>query len=503
MRVAMGVSSFKASARELWADTSGVILPYVTLMLVVIIGVSVLAIDGARVMSLQTQLQRAADALALAGAGELDQTSTSITRSTNAINNTVSNGTLAGLGNQTVAVSSIRFLASLPASDATPIAGGNVTTDPLDAKYVEVTVQPVTLTNILPASFFGGVNSKTLGAVAVAGRGAEVVCGIPPVFVCNPHETAGMSDDQATDALKAAVAIPANARRQLKLNADNTGPGQFGWLVPPDGCTGAACLGDWIGRVHPNACYKKADISLNTGQKQSANAGFNVRFDLYEGGSPLNAYSSEYAPSVNVRKAYVWHNPNWCHATPVGSGTTYYNNATIGGLPRDSSFANNFMGNGAWNCLSYWTRNHVAAAPAGCNSTTPTISRYDVYRYEIAQNLVGDWSGNRLQKLSNSDPGTGESGRPYCSGQGNGVDTTTGSVDRRLIFAAVVNCLANGPFPPGSNATHVPVAAFGKFFMTQPIFADGDSTRPLYAEMVGLATLGDGITEFVPVQLYR
>jgi hypothetical protein len=32
------------------ADTDGVILPYVTVMLVVIIGVSVLALDGARYM---------------------------------------------------------------------------------------------------------------------------------------------------------------------------------------------------------------------------------------------------------------------------------------------------------------------------------------------------------------------------------------------------------------------------------------------------------------------
>ena len=42
-------------------------LPYVTVMLVVIIGVSLLAVDGSRFMSLQTQMQNAADALALAG----------------------------------------------------------------------------------------------------------------------------------------------------------------------------------------------------------------------------------------------------------------------------------------------------------------------------------------------------------------------------------------------------------------------------------------------------
>ena len=47
-------------AKALWNDTSGIILPYVTMMLVVIVGLSVLALDGARLMSLQTQLQNGA-----------------------------------------------------------------------------------------------------------------------------------------------------------------------------------------------------------------------------------------------------------------------------------------------------------------------------------------------------------------------------------------------------------------------------------------------------------
>ena len=71
--------------KAFWDDTDGVILPYVTVMLVVIIGVSVLALDGARYMSLQTQLQNGADALALAAAAELDRMPTAIERARNAI----------------------------------------------------------------------------------------------------------------------------------------------------------------------------------------------------------------------------------------------------------------------------------------------------------------------------------------------------------------------------------------------------------------------------------
>jgi len=73
------------SIKAFCGDTDGVILPYVTVMLVVIVGVSVLALDGSRYMSLQTQLQNGADALALAGAAELDRTPTAIERATKAI----------------------------------------------------------------------------------------------------------------------------------------------------------------------------------------------------------------------------------------------------------------------------------------------------------------------------------------------------------------------------------------------------------------------------------
>ena len=69
-------------ARDLWHDASGVILPYVTLMLVVIVGLSLLALDGARYMSLQTQMQAAADAMALAGAAELNGKSGARARAT-------------------------------------------------------------------------------------------------------------------------------------------------------------------------------------------------------------------------------------------------------------------------------------------------------------------------------------------------------------------------------------------------------------------------------------
>src|SRR6516164_1156955 len=104
-------------ARKFWSDSDGVILPYVAITLGVIIGLAALALDGSRLMSLQTQLQSGADALALAGAAELDRRPDSIIRAEAAIRNLLANPVVgAGIG-QTAQVSSIEFLRSLPPQD--------------------------------------------------------------------------------------------------------------------------------------------------------------------------------------------------------------------------------------------------------------------------------------------------------------------------------------------------------------------------------------------------
>jgi Flp pilus assembly protein TadG len=200
-------------AKAFWKDTSGIILPYVTMMLVVIVGLSVLALDGARVMSLQTQLQNGADALALAGAAELDRLPDAETRARTAIERLLSNPTLFGSGaKRTIAVSNIKFYRRLPASDASSMSAGTLATDPRDARFVSVTVRPVTLSMILPVALFGGSNTISAARSAVAGFD-QVVCGVTPMYVCNPYETASMTYDQATEVLQHAAADPADQGR--------------------------------------------------------------------------------------------------------------------------------------------------------------------------------------------------------------------------------------------------------------------------------------------------
>src|SRR5215471_18265232 len=296
-------------ARAFWDDTTGVILPYVTIMLLVIVGLSVLALDGAKLMSVQTQLQNGADALALAGAAELDRLPDAETRARTAIERLLTNSTLFGpQASRTIAVSKIKFYSHLPASDASPMSVGKLATGPGNARFVSVTVRPVTLPILLPAALFGGANTVTTAASAVAGFD-QVVCGITPIYVCNPYETPGMTYDQATEALQHAAANPTNQGRLMRLRQyDGSAPlaaADYGFLSSPTLGSDEMSLIESLAVVRPAACFLQRGVNFRPGVVQSVSEAFNVRFDIYEGSMSDKYNDSNYRPAQNVRKGYV------------------------------------------------------------------------------------------------------------------------------------------------------------------------------------------------------
>jgi hypothetical protein len=481
-------------ARTFWNDTSGVILPYVTVMLVVIVGLSVLALDGARFMSLQTQLQNGADALALAGAAELDRLPDAERRARTAIQRLLTNSTLFSSGaSRTIAVSNIKFYSRLPANDASPMSAGTLATGPGNARFVSVTVRPVTLPTILPAAIFGGANTVTTAASAVAGFD-QVVCGVTPIYVCNPYETAGMTYDQATEALQHAAANPLNQGRLMRLRQNEGNASysaeDYGFLNSPTLGSDEASLIDSIAVVRPAACFLQRGVNFQPGLVRSAREGFNVRFDIYEGAMSEKYNDSNYRPAQNVRKGYVvasgGENQNACAARrganwPIGSPPN-----RVTGLPLDRTWPIDSMGEGNWDFDTYWQVNHGDSGPppnldGGAASNADVPSRYRVYRYEIEQGRVADVSVG------------GESGAPACYSGGD----LSGTPDRRILHAAIVNCQSLQL--EGEVQFKVPIAAFAKLFLTLPLER---SQTDLYVEMVGLIRPGDGVS-FDVVQLYR
>src|SRR4029077_17690011 len=432
------------------------------------------------------------------------RTPTAIERATRAINRLVTNSSLFGSGSdQNVRVARINFLRTLPPRDSDPILPGNRTSDPTLAAFVEVTVEPIRLRTILPASIFGGSNVLTAGAQAVAGFD-QVVCDFTPIFVCNPFETEGMTYRQATDALVSASNDGAAQRKLIRLTATQEkkgalGRGDFGYVTPTTGSLPAHFCGPMAGggigqataASRPPICLRLSGVDLQSANDQVAMDGLNTRFDIYS--NDFESCKANYVPDANVRKGYTTlGNVDWCNAKPSGANWPIAD-AHAAAFPLDQNMMVASedgdqtqiaaeiiaVGNGIWDCVGYWSVAHFAGPgsdlpPQGCTSTA-TISRYSVYQYEM--NYISDRS-----------PGV-EIGSPQCN--------PLGIKNRRILNAAIINC-GSSPVAVTRNARDVPVAGFGRFFLTVPAAAG----RGPYAEFLGLIKPTDRINHDV-VQLYR
>src|SRR5262249_10174422 len=127
-----------------------------------------------------------------------------------------------------------------------------------------------------------------------------------------------------------------------------------------------------------------------------------------------------------------------------------------------------------WGGVALVARPGATLPPRACTSTA-TISRYSVYQYEM--NYISDRS-----------PGV-EIGAPQCN--------PPGIKNRRVLNAAIINC-SSSPVAVTHDARDVPVAAFGKFFLTVPAAANAGP----YAEFLRLIKPTDSVNHDM-VQLYR
>jgi len=524
---------FRFGLKDTWKrfqdDQSGLALIYITVALPVLIGLSLLAIDVGRLSSLQSSLQHGADALALAGAGELDRRPDAIERANGAIANLITTNTsLFATSVVTIDESavSVRYLATIPGhgesgTDADPITGTaldvTIAADNQLARFVEVTVTPVNFNTIFPVTFIGGAsNSAQSSATAVAGFDAAV-CNYTPMFICNPYEETDNTDiADSTELLRHFDEVNFPERIGRLINMKQTGgssaqyfPGNFGFLTPQGAANaGANVLREQVGMANPPACFTANGVELRTGNIESVRFGFNTRFDMYDGPMNSNRNDTEFRPAENVRKGVANDESNGpgSACSPVDGDTVMHSE-----LLRDNCFTpdncpnmGGRMGDGIWNKTQYWSEAHNGASlPSALSGQY--VSRYDVYKYELEDvNL-------RVKNDSNGSPDAGEVGYPACY---NGpAGTVSNTPDRRIFHGAILNCRAldtsstYGPIQGGSGGA-LPVVAFVKFFLTEPV--GGDKGNPdeadgdVWAEMVGIDMPGDASnTARDLVQLYR
>ncbi|RWO88219.1 TadE/TadG family type IV pilus assembly protein [Mesorhizobium sp.] len=426
--------------RAFWNDQRGVAMILVAIMLPVLIGFALLAIDMSRANGLHNDLQKGVDALALATAAELDGRADSITRANLAATTLLTNKTkFSTAGDHTLAPAdiTITYLTGIPASDSTALTAAGVdadgvnwaSTDPKAVSFSLVTVNPSVLAAdgagafeaIFPASVVSGNNTFDIKPQAVAGF-VQSICETVPIFMCNPFETTDPLTSKTIQQAFAAGLTYSREYRILKVDS-NPGPGNFGLID-----NSLASLRDALAVGTAGTCYQRDKLTTKTGVTLGqVNAGLNVRFDIYSTSLKSHDTDWQYRPASNVRKG-VDKTANCNKYKPNTDGTAM-------ALPPGDGFDSaTGMTNSTWDRSNYWLINHGAAYPSIPSITNPTgasvpASRYDVYKYEIANGLVGD----------KSLAPTKETGVPACF---KGA-TPTLDPDRRLLNMAIVNCIAN------------------------------------------------------------
>lgn len=294
------------TAKRLGKEEEGAVAPIVALSLIGLIAVGGLAFDYARLATLDTELQSAADQAALAAASQLDGEVGACARAVTAAREVISNetrqandgGGLAvgiedssvcdadGIGITDSLSASIRFFedkgADVPAED---VSNANFVEVLVDSRRVFYALTPIV----------GALSSGDLAARARAGLGTAL-CKVPPLMICPPT---GTTVDW--DSLRG-VGV-----RAVSQSGPNWAPGAFGYIGPQDANS------TQIGLAFENPVFQCQEItgeqSVSTGAPAPAITALNTRFDIYEmngGGQALSpCLGSSCPPALNVTKDVI------------------------------------------------------------------------------------------------------------------------------------------------------------------------------------------------------
>ncbi len=523
--------------KGLGRNKRGAVAPTVALSLFALIGAGGLAFDYARLASLDTELQNAADQAALAAATQLDQQAGAVARATAAAQGLLANNTLfandGNVANRAVTIPSVVFYASKTDAEAAngqacPTAG--VVTADATARFV--CVQTGTrFAKYAMTPVVGAFASGNVSAMAVAGLGSAI-CKTPPVMICNPAETGGNTSFDASAFIGKGL--------QLVSVGNGSGtwvPGNFGYLDSNSTGNGASALRESLSwSSPPGDCLEGTGVDTKTGANVSVTDALNSRFDIYDNGScpsPGSCPASINSVKDVIRGANAnggnrcrMHNQGWgeaasgrylapsattalpttttpsamghprdmCHAVSI-NGSCSAGRIGDGLWDRDAYFRTNYRRSGG----TYWTGGTAAGSWQANTFLSATATRYQVYNWEIARR--GQVIDGVTVLGPNPAGATGNTkvayGLPVCSPtEGYGAGYVPGGTipDRRRISAAVINCTANNVH---GSSTNVPVEKWIELFLVEPSInrIDGRTNAgDVYVEVIGETTAGAGAT---------
>ena len=489
------------------SNEAAAIAPMYAIALFGLVGIAGVGFDYGRLMSMDSELQNAADQAALAAATQLDGREGAMLRARDAASDYLASADSQWVNQTrmsndgegraiTADILTFRFYESY---DGETDTFGNEITDDEDAEDAAVVSVTVNGREVFYAltPIVGAISSGDIAANAVAGL-ETATCNVPPLMFCAPN------DDFPTDA-----DIGKGMRLHMRANeADIWAPGNFGFLdidyvTSPSGNPNTT-LG-WNASVA--GCVGEA-VESRTGSRTPEMRALNTRFDRYDTSAPnCNSTTGDWCPAQNVRKNFVREETrNGTYPTDgsppdltglscdaSGPGTWIHVDSidaayrpTKPGLPPDSCVGCDQFGNGSWDSTTYFQTNYGSTYTINDVpdlDDNGSISRYEVYKWEISTN-------NLAPKIVGAAPGQNANRiKLYCSYPapviGTPVVPSTNQKDRRLVTVASVDCT-------GLNGhAEVDIIKWVDLFLVQSAEELTDD-KSFYAEVKGPATRPGG-----------
>ena len=466
--------------------------------LFVLFGFMALVVDLGRTYVVRTELQNAADAAALAGAKDLDQTAAGVTNAVArakaiALQNNFKFSTPVNLDTLTAIIS----VGSCPL-DSCMVVASTVTTDARAAgrTFLKVDIPSGGLT-----AFFGGfvgVTSTSTYGRAVAGRFLNE---ITPIGICAIQNAVGASRPKGE-----ALVVGTNEfaqfgfRRGVGYNIFNLGPlgtSSTPYLINPVDSYPNTCDGNNSSTAvtAPFICGGSSAVLSTTSGTVYGNTGvsatpieraLNSRFGDYSGGSVCIPALAP--PDINVTSYGCTHTGSGSNPCPTAAADWMapINNQTI--IPTGISLVAGVPPAGITDKNSYgvlWSYSRAVSAlstnPNPCALTDPCPAGPDMAASGITLTAINAIWAN-LYPAAGGPPAAGAAypttvSSPYLRDSNTG---NPGLADRRVLNLAIVDC----PKVIGTgNCTQLPVLGIGRFFMQVPA---NITAKNLQVEFAGL-----------------
>ena len=485
------------------SDCRGAVAPMYALALLGLITIAGVGWDYSRLMTMDTELQNAADQAALAAATQLDGLDGAMPRARAAANDFFATSTSAWVNETKLSndgagrpITGLTFQFFEDYDQVTDTPGTEIRNDNNSrrARFVRVIVNGREAFYALTA-IGGTFSSGSIEADAVATLSTSI-CQAPRLFVCAPSRDFPTSADKGRGLVM----------RQLPNATDSFSPGNFGFLDPGGEIQAERSTGNPNRELARNsvigACIASTGIESEPGFIATETNALNTRLDIYNppGLPGCDSATGDFCPSQSTVSRMVYRirlngqaaqDPSGasCPATPPNNadfmslddalediGVTENDNP---GYQRDDCLLNGSctsLGDGEWSGQQYMNANHAGADLLSVSDG----SRHGVYQWELGQ--ASSRLGVRRVGYTQSTRGPPRSDL-YCSYpqpvNEPAFVPSASDRDRRILTVASVDCTGlNGREP-------LDVLRFVDLFLVDASATTGPNSGEIMTEIVG------------------